>query len=74
MPVVLRQSGGIAQLVEQGNHNPRVVGSSPSSATPTEETLQRFADGALLISADRYSSISFNNPPKIGAEGISIRR
>ena len=26
-------TGGVAQLVEQRNHNPRVGGSSPSSAT-----------------------------------------
>ena len=43
-------SGGVAQLVEQGNHNPWVGGSSPSSATTSPcPNIVRCDDGASQI-------------------------
>ncbi len=33
----ITQNGGVAQPVEQGNHNPCVGGSSPSAATSFHE-------------------------------------
>ena len=43
-------SGGVAQLVEQGNHNPWVGGSSPSSATTSPcPNVVRCDDGASQI-------------------------
>ncbi len=41
---VLGLSGGVAQLAEQGNHNPWVGGSNPSAATNNKARLLLFLE------------------------------
>ena len=45
MPSLLKFSahGSVAQLVEQGTHNPLVEGSSPSRPTNTFNDLEKFS-------------------------------
>ena len=54
--------GGLAQLVEQRNHNPRVGGSCPSPATIFLENGSTFRSGAVVAQVTVNHLVAGSNP------------